>query len=487
MVVQYPFFEALSSSSVSEYCTERFANQRCVKWNHSYRSIYFSYCKWIDSQLVHFPIVRQVANTVIDVDLDAITYRTNSTEGTVFITQFNVDRYYTTYLVHINNMSLPVMRKKVLGLNFFLQQVEDRSSASPILFSDRINRAMSDQQLDYAEYTSSAYAGSDPHKGLKDLFSEEQSIELVHSMWNRNDSDHLMFAYTWGRNAGVRGDTTRKVVLCDLNLSNGFGPETRPPRDCTLLLILRKGLTKDKHNTTQQVGVQRHKDYRRCTVFATAVLVIMKLRDLGSEINFYKGAPNQPASWWHISISAYDTYSEECNAMKQVLATTGTLERHSSKITHHRTASVQYGGSQGLTAEQISTFTKHKLDKLHSAYMPEVEEETLKVMSGFRKWETRYVKTEHVVYPRERLLYLKAGTKHLLPHYDRYIREHTSSRGDHSTCADKFLLHILPYFVDTVLSCGFWFIKDFPKHPLVQILRVSYILCNVYLSCYVNV
>jgi hypothetical protein len=364
------------------------------------------------------------------------------------------------------------MRKKVSALTWFVQKVENRS-AKPIGFTDRINRAMSDQQMDHVAYTSVAYAGSDPHKGLKDLFSEEQSIELVHAIWHRNDSHHLIFAYTWGRNAGVRGDTTRKVVLSDLNLSNGFGPEVRPPRDCTLLLILRKGLTKDKHNTTQQVGTQRHRDYRRCTVFATAVLVIMKLRELGSGINFYRGAPGKPASWWNISLSDYSTYSEECNAMKQVLACAGYLERYSTKVTHHRTACVQYGGSQGLTAEQISTITKHKLDKLHSAYMPEVEEETLRVMSGFRKWETRYVKTEHVVFPRERKLYLKAGTKHLLPHYDRYLREQRSPRGDTSTCADKFLMYILPYFVENVLQCGYWFIDDYPKHPLTQILRVS--------------
>jgi hypothetical protein len=29
--------------------------------------------------------------------------------------------------------------------------------------------------------------------------------------------------------------------------------------------------------------------------------------------------------------------------------------------------------------------TKHRQDKLSAAYMPEAEEETLKVMSGFRK------------------------------------------------------------------------------------------------------
>ena len=468
MVNQYVFFDE-TTDTVEDYCNARIALLPRLKWNDNYRSIYRAFCCWIDEKMVHFPIVEEAEDVVVA--HDSLTYR-ESTEGTVFITQNNVDVYFSTHLVNIHNMSLPVMRKKVSALTWFLKKVEHRGAA-PIDFSDRINRAMSDQQLDHVEYTSVAYAGSDPHKGLKDLFSERQTVQLVDGMWKRNDSHNLLFAYTWGRNAGVRGDTTRKVVLCDLNLSNGFGPESSPPRDCTLLLILRKGLTKDKHNTTQQVGVQRHRDYRRCTVFATAVLVILKLRELGDNINFYKGVPGKPADWWHKPISDYSTYSEECSAMKQVLANTGSLDRYSTKVTHHRTACVQYGGSQGLTAEQLSTVTKHKLDKLHSAYMPEVEEETLKVMSGFRKWETRYVKTEHVVFPRERREYLKAGTKHLLPQYHRYLKEYRSTRGDHSTCADKFLNNILPYFVETVLQCGFWFISDYPKHPLTQILRVS--------------
>jgi hypothetical protein len=481
MVNQYLIYDA-STSSVWDYCNDRITALPSLKYNNRYFSVYKAFCTWIDDKIVHSPIVDET-DIVLVPDVDFINSRVNK-YGTVFTTQNNVDVYFSTVLVHISSMSAAVMRMKVSALTWFLRNVE-QPGADPIAFSDRITTAMHDQQIDHVEYTSTAFASSDPHKGLKDLFSERQTVLLVNGMWKRNDSDHLMFAYSWGRNAGVRGDTTRKVVFCDLNLSNGFGPETSPPRDCTLLMILRKGLTKDKHNTTQQVGVQRHCDYLRCTVFATAVLVIMRLRELGDQINFYKGAPGKACDWWHIPISDYSTYSTECNAMKQVLANTGSLDRYSTKVTHHRAACVQYGGSQGLTAEQLSTITKHKLDKLNSAYMPEVEEETLKVMSGFRKWETRYVKTEHVVFPRERSVYLKAGTKHLLPGYHRYLKEHRSTRGDHSTCAEKFLLHILPYFVETIMQCGYWFINDFPLHPLTQILRVSNVLFILHSLCYV--
>jgi hypothetical protein len=67
----------------------------------------------------------------------------------------------------------------------------------------------------------------------------------------------------------------RGMRFCDLNISYGFGPEEAPPRNKTLLLVLRKGdYHKDRYSSNQQVGVQCHRDYRRCAVFATALLVI---------------------------------------------------------------------------------------------------------------------------------------------------------------------------------------------------------------------
>ena len=81
-----------------------------------------------------------------------------------------------------------------------------------------------------------------------------------------------MFSYSWGKNAGVCGASTRAMVLCDLNLSYGFGPELFAPRNRTLLLILRKGFVhKDKHTTDKQVGVQRHRDYKQCSVFVQRI------------------------------------------------------------------------------------------------------------------------------------------------------------------------------------------------------------------------
>ena len=105
--------------------------------------------------------------------------------------------------------------------------------------------------------------------------------------------------------------------------------------------------------------------------------------------------------------------------------------------------------------------------------MPEVEEETMRVMSGFRKYETRFVPTEHVVFPGEHNKYLEDGINWLLPEYRRYIEEYYSDLGDKSQAATKFLFHVIPYLVETLLQCGYYFINDFPLHPLTALLRVS--------------
>jgi hypothetical protein len=196
----------------------------------------------------------------------------------------------------------------------------------------------------------------------------------------------------------------------------------------------------------------------------------MKLRKLDGLVSF-KNANPRP-NWWDIPLNQYDTYNKESSAMRQALQSVDLLDKH-SKVTHHRSMAIQHGGSRGLTPNQISTFTKHQQDKLNRSYMPEVEEETLKVMCGFKKHETRFVPSEHVEFPKDFDVYMKAGTEVLLPQYYRYLNEFHSTEGDHTRAATTVLLQVLPYFIETLLQCGYYFIKDYPHHALTQLLKVS--------------
>ena len=105
-------------------------------------------------------------------------------------------------------------------------------------------------------------------------------------------------------------------------------------------------------------------------MFCTGVLVIQKLRNLGTRINFFKSEhKNGRAEWWDIPLNSYANYSQESSAMRQVLTAAG-LDVYGGKVTHHRTQMVQTAGSRGLQPWQVCTMTKHITDKYHSAYLP---------------------------------------------------------------------------------------------------------------------
>ena len=465
-----------------DYCDDRISKLKVdgLKPNTTYFNIYRAFIEWFDRQRLLFPIViekKEGETADLDQPSTTLTIRTSVEDGIVFVTQSNVEEYFCTVLAYIPTSSMKTLRRKISGLVWFLTFVEDLTPAAgtsnTIVYSNRINRSIVEQQKLHVAHNAKTNRGCDPHDKLRGLSTDEESIQFVNSIWRlRLDSPDLMYAYTMGRNAGLRGASSRKIKLCDLKLVYGFGPELKAPRNATLMTILRKGLDKTKSSTDQQVGVQPHKDFRRCAVFATAVLVVLKLRSLDKEINFLAGPPCEPAMWWHIPLNQYSTYSEESNATRQVLVAAGLLDKF-AKVTHHRSMCVQYAGSQGLTSEQISTMTKHKQDKLHTAYMPDVERETLKVMSGFQKWEHRYVKTEHVKFPgRDQKVYLNLGIRFLLPRYDDYLKDYNSTLGDKSTAAENFLLHTLPYFCRRILECGYWFIRAYPEHQLTNLLKV---------------
>jgi hypothetical protein len=90
-------------------------------------------------------------------------------------------------------------------------------------------------------------------------------------------------------------------------------------------------------------------------------------------------------------------------------------------------------------------------------------------MAGHTKSEMFYF------VPRTLLLLLHSISWYcelLLPHLEAWRQQARSRRGDHSTCCDKFLNHILPYFVETLVQDGIYLIIDFPNHPMSQFLKV---------------
>jgi hypothetical protein len=286
---------------------------------------------------------------------------------------------------------------------------------------------------------------------------------------SRPDWGPIGMCFTWGTNSGIRGASQRKLVKCDMNMSHGFGVEKAGPRSRTLLLVMRKGKGhKDNFTMDKQVAVWRHVDYQLCSVFATALHLINDLsKDL--TINFHHANKARRASWWDSPLIDYDTYSEESSAMKQVYDATNV---ESCKLTHHRTQMVQQAGSEGLAPYQINTLTKHMLEKIHSAYQSECDKETLKVMGGQSRDESRFVEREYLETADYEYTIMEY-TCFLLPNYDAWVGESQSATGDKSSCCRKFLFDIIPYLVEVLVQDGIFFILDFPSHPMSHLLKVN--------------
>jgi hypothetical protein len=337
--------------------------------NSTYRNIYKNFICWLQSN-------RNSSEIVI--------LNEEAPNGIIFVTQHNVEKYFQHVVVHKQTNKNGCMRI-FQALDSVLHRIESNLTQN-LQKSNFIKQKCEKQHQNYIATCATKNLVVDPHKGLKSKMTAEEKVNIISTIYNhRKDSLDLAFSFLVGINAGTRGCSSRQFTLSDLNLDCASGPESLPPRNKTLIFILRKGaFCKENFATDRQVGVQRHKNFKLCAVFATASLVIMKLRSIGPSLNFfwYKNQGVRP-NWWDIPLNVYENLEDESHAMRDVLKKAGV--NMCGKITHHRLQAVQEAGSKDLTGEQISTMTKHITDKLHVAYLPEVNQVTMKVMSGFEK------------------------------------------------------------------------------------------------------
>jgi hypothetical protein len=226
-----------------EYCEARMnqaaASVSKVSTNKSYIGSYTSFIKWFE---VYNCQILMVDHENDDYENENESQFQNATvlgtgvssNGTVYVTQSNVETYFELVVVPYFTGAPCTVRKIVSALNWFLENIENRGTTARktvlIAYSATIVQYMADQKVNALAHSTEANAGTDPHLGLRDIYSDEQVVGLVHAMWSlRDDSGDLLFSYTWGKNAGVRGASSRVMKLCDLNLSTGFGPDLSPP------------------------------------------------------------------------------------------------------------------------------------------------------------------------------------------------------------------------------------------------------------------
>jgi hypothetical protein len=402
---------------------------------------------------------------------EKVGFNTDINNPYLYINRKSIDEYFERAVVRRPGKKSHIGRvSSALQWAYNSVEKESRKNEPFTVVSARTKGAVDQQDINIFSgvIDSGDKAGTDPHKGIKDIMPMSDKLKIMRCIHeSRNDWGSLSTSFTWGNNAAVRGASSRKLVYADLNLTRGFGPEKEGDMSRVLLLILRRGrgIHKDNFTTDKQVGSWRHRHYIMCSQFTTALHVINDLRN-NSTINFHHVEKSERAPWWDTPLVAFDEVDEESKAMKQVLVKSGV---HSCKVTHHRTQAVQLAGSESLAPYQIATFTKHMLEKIHSAYMPELDKQACKVMADFGKDEPYVVDYARVKLPRDVSYYVNL----LLPKYPVWLEEQKSRTGDKSTLANKFLYQILPYMVEVLLQGGIYFMKDFPNHPMSQHITVS--------------
>ena len=73
---------------------------------------------------------------------------------------------------------------------------------------------------------------------------------------------------------------------------------------------------------------------------------------------------------YELFLTTFYFNKETADSTKQIYKATGV---HTCKVTHHRSAALQYLGFCGLRRDQINTLTKHQLEKQQRNYGSEAE------------------------------------------------------------------------------------------------------------------
>ena len=389
-----------------------------------------------------------------------------------YITRENIDHFFTIVVAkrpggrnHINRVASAITWHAKHGPESIHLPPDFKVKSSAVM------KAMEAQRAYNASVGGTGNPGSDPQKGLKDNLSIPDRIRIMKYVYAHRADDWgpCSVSLNWGNNGAIRGASNRKLTYADLKISFGYGAEEEGRLSRSLILVLRKGeIHKTRSDTDHQVSCWRHKNYLLCSVFSTSAFVIWSLSN-NSSINFYQTDRSKAADWWTTPFIDWEVYSDAGNAMKTIF---GALNLELCKLTHFRTWAVQNGGFRGLRPDQVNTLTDHKTEKQHSAYKPVAEYETSRIMAGFINDEAYFCPRAIIQLDNSIDWY----TKKLLPSIDSYRRQHQSAMGDKTEMCRRFLYELIPWMIEVVVQDGIYFVKDFPSHPISNMLKVSAIL-----------
>ena len=160
-----------------EYCKSRYdqAVLMHVSTNTNYIGTYSSYINWFENHNNVILMVNYENDHENENENETVLGTGVSMNGTVFITQYNVEVYFREVVVPTCTGAPCTVRKIVSALNWFLEFVENRTTRTNkcilLVYSPAIVECIAEQRVNALAHSTEANAGTDPHRGVKDIFS----------------------------------------------------------------------------------------------------------------------------------------------------------------------------------------------------------------------------------------------------------------------------------------------------------------------------
>ena len=287
----------------------------------------------------------------------------------------------------------------------------------------------------------------------------------------RTDFCDTCLSWTLGTQQFLRGASSRVLTLRDIIWDLAHGPQVGQKHKGMFGLALRAGpIHKDIHTSDRVVGAWRHREVYCCSAGFLCMSLFYRLNTVGCHISFdaSNSSDDSPLFWQNFKLVGFKNYDEAYKAVTDVLK---KCNISSSKVTHLRKSGVDYGASRGLSTAEISTISKHVTPgqgKCNKVYMPKLLSDLLHVMAGFNSKEQYEVpRSKLFMYtdlPWSQMEIVKA----LFPNIEAWANQVSGAAGDQ--WAQHFIENVLPNVCFTVVQDGIYWVKDYPRHPVSQLI-----------------
>ena len=394
-----------------------------------------------------------------------------------YLTRQNVDTYFVTNIA-TRDCAVGTALRVISALNWYSKNQEfnnvfPRFEVRSLLVEGSMERHKStyiSRQL--AKYV-------DAHSSLPtEKVSHNDTTRLLKTALRMESWEDLFLSYNVDMQTMCRGNTLRKMRLCDIVADANHGPgNPNNPNLPLMLSFVLKRITgaKDAATYVRVIGMWPHKDFLRCGTGAIAAVLFSRFYfDITTSFRF-DNADDTPPSWYNLMLVSWRTYGPMGQAYKRLYAK-AKVKPAGGKITHLRKAAINDAGQCGASREHISRMSKHATDKIDTSYLCELPPEVLHVAAGFsvRHGETLY----HV--PRTLITFetLCEGKPDLsaeelanmiFPQRPIWINQFRDS-AKYDQASENFLLVLLPHVAKVITQDGIFWVTYFPQHHVSQLL-----------------